>query len=469
MTKLIFTDTAAATLAKHLASSAPSEEGAFCLIRTARSADGWRLLVTDVILPPKGAWELQAVDQLRPSARWLSAAIGRAIEAHAGLLFIHSHPLDHYPVGFSLADEIAFRALARDIAPMLDGPFAAAVAHPRGWTGVVARDGGFEPVGGIAAVGRTLRLLHPTPARPEDAEIDSRQLDALGVVHRRLRQLTVAVVGCGGTGSPVAEQLVRMGVGVVILVDHDPLDTLSNVRRLFGSKMKDFDRENPRPKVDVVGDHLDGIGLPVRVCRVRGDVRTERVFRALLDADVVINATDTHGSRAIVNELASSYLLPVIDVGVRVGSKANGNLTGLAAEVRVLTPKTPCLWCRGAINADVIREENLPPHERRQRAREGYTVGRVGESVPSVVALTVLGSGLATSALLTLLSDEGECAPSGYVVDGFLGDSFMTKPTEPILGCRCQRRIGLGDEAAPPFMPEAEWDGGETVIGGVRL
>jgi hypothetical protein len=31
-------------------------------------------------LPPKNAWERQARDQLRPTAQWLSAAIGRAIE-----------------------------------------------------------------------------------------------------------------------------------------------------------------------------------------------------------------------------------------------------------------------------------------------------------------------------------------------------------------------------------------------------
>src|SRR5205085_5508800 len=140
---------------------APLEEGAFCLLRTGKTATGSRLLVTDVILPPKGAWERQAKDQLRPSARWLSAAIGRAIEAQAGLLFVHSHPDESYPVGFSLADQIALNSLAPDIAPMLDGPFAAAVVHPHGWTGSVWVNGSFERIDGITAISRTLSLLHP--------------------------------------------------------------------------------------------------------------------------------------------------------------------------------------------------------------------------------------------------------------------------------------------------------------------
>lgn len=452
MYKLVFSDSAADVLAKHLMSRAPLEEGAFCLIRTGKTATGWRLMVTDTLLPPKGAWERQAKDQLRPSAQWLSAAIGHAIEAQAGLLFVHSHPDESYPVSFSLADQSALNALAPHIAPMLDGPFAAAVVHPQGWTGSVFANGVWEPVDGIRALGRSLRLLNPARTRVEDAALDARQIDALGVVHQRLRQLVVGIVGCGGTGSPTAEQLVRMGVASVILVDHDPLDTPSNVRRVFGSKMTDLEATPPRLKVDIVGDHLDGIGLGGEVRRVRGDVRVEGVLRALLDADVVICATDTHGSRAILNELASTYLLPVIDIGVRAGAKANGNLVGLVAEVRVLTPVTPCLWCREAISADVIRAENLPEPERRKLRREGYMVQGVGEPAPSIVALTVLGSGLATCAMIALLSEEGQVAPTGYWVDGLLGDNREVGPKMPLPGCRCTKYVGWGDRAAPPFV-----------------
>jgi hypothetical protein len=69
-----------------------------------------------------------------------------------------------------------------------------------------------------------------------------------------------------------------------------------------------------------------------------------------------------------------------------------------------------------------------------------------------VVALTVLGSSLATCALLVLLSEEGKAAPSGVVVDGFLGYSMETQPTEPVPGCRCRRRLGMGDAEPPPLL-----------------
>jgi molybdopterin/thiamine biosynthesis adenylyltransferase len=263
----------------------------------------------------------------------------------------------------------------------------------------------------------------------------------------------VAIVGCGGVGSPLAEQLTRMGVGEVTLVDHDPLDTPSNVRRVFGSSTVDLAATTPPAKVDVVGRHLDRLGLGRPVRRVDGDVRSKPIFRQILDADVVFAATDTHGSRAILNDLASAYFLPVIDVGTRVDAKLDGALSGLFAEMRILTPTTPCLWCRGTISGDEIAAENLPEDERRERVREGYVVGGVGEPAPSVVALTVLGSGLASCALLVLLAEEGDVVPSGYVVDGFMGDARDTAAFEPVSGCRCGEIIGLGDAAMPPLIP----------------
>lgn len=451
MIRLALLEETTKTLKEHLLQSGAIEQGAFCLVRQGNGHRGERLLITEALLPPPGAWEYQESDLLRPSAQWISSAISRAINARSGLMFIHSHPDPLHPIGFSPADNIAFRSLAETLAPMLDGPFAGVVMHPAGWAGVLWSNHRMVAINSIVSVGRTLEFLSAIP-HPAPSPLDDRQQDALGLVHNRVRNLSLAVVGAGGLGSPIAEQLVRMGATDVILIDHDLLDTASNVRRVFGSKMKDLRKEDPKPKVNIVSRHLEDIGLGVRISPIEGDVRKEGAFRHLLDADVVLNATDTHGSRAIVNELASTYLLPVIDLGVRVGAKSDARLTGLLAEVRVLTPTTPCLWCRGTISGDVIRAENLPDGERERLKREGYLVSGFGEPAPSVIALTVLGSGLATCALLALLSEEGDVVPSGYWVDGFMGDSNITKPIQPKANCRCRQQLGLGDTAPPPFI-----------------
>lgn len=451
MIRLLLTERASNQLSAHLAGSAPLEEGAFCIVHEGRGRLGRRLTVDDVLLPGPGAWEVQHEGLLRPSAQWVSAAVSEAIRRKAGLLFVHSHPNPGHPCGFSEMDLDAIHALGRTLAPMLDGVFAAVVVHPEGWAACDWRADGMVPIDRIWSVGRTVRWLSPFSSMTH-TQLDDRQRDALGRIHDYMRALDVAVVGCGGLGSPAAEQLVRIGTRSVILNDLDRVDTPSNVRRMFGATIADTNAVIPRAKVDVVGDHLEQLGFDACVRRIHGDVRTEEVFRQLLDADIVICATDTHGSRAVLNDLPTAYLLPVIDVGVRVGARRNGALSGLVAEVRVLTSATPCLWCRKTINADAIRIENLPATERERLRLEGYAIGSTGEPAPSVISLTVLGSGLATCALIGLFAEDADVAPAGYWVDGLLGDARETGPRTPVLECWCRSRMALGDSAAPPFI-----------------
>lgn len=432
----------------HLTGSAPLEEGAFALLRQGNGVDGYRLIGAELIMPPRGAWEIQERRRLRPSAQWLSAVIGQAIEARSGLLFIHSHPKGVGDAGLSPLDRDSFSALAKDLAPMFDGPFAAAVVHDGVWAADVWDGSQLRPIDKIWAVGRTLSLLSDGGATPL-SELDARQKDALGKVHDRLRGLDVALVGSGGLGSPIAEQLVRMGVHRVLIFDNDVLDTPSNLRRVFGAALSDLRGTKAPRKVDVVGRHLRQLGFDTIVETMFADVRSETSFRRLLDTDVVVSATDTHGSRAVMNYLGVGYFLPVIDVGVRAASKEADLLAGLFAEVRTLTPTTPCLWCLGTIKGEVIRAENLPRAEGERLKHEGYLPDGFGDPAPSVAALTVTASGLATSALLTLLAEEGDAARSGFWVDTFLGDSAQLRPTEPNADCRCRRILGMGDTRGP--------------------
>ncbi len=439
-------------LERRLAAAAPHEEGAFFLLREGRGAEGQRLLAGEMLPSPPGAWERQGPGELRPSARHLSAMISAAASAGCGLLFVHSHPDAGHPIGFSPIDVSSLRDLAATICPLLEGPFAAAVVHEVGWGGALVGSAELKPIRSIASVGQGLRFLSPPPARSRDEEaLDSRQRDALGAAHERLRSLSVAVVGTGGLGSPLAEQLVRMGVAKLILLDDDVLDTESNARRVFGTGRSDVVGASPAPKAEVVAAHLRGLGLGTEVAAVVGDVTREAAFRHLLDVDLVFGATDTHASRAVLNDLPSTYLLPVLDLGVRVGNRADGALAGLVAEVRLLTPERPCLWCRGLLDPDAIRAENLPATERRALQREGYLANSIGAPVPSVAALTVMGSGMGACTLLGLLAGEEEELPSGWIVDGLLGDAFESGQGLPDLDCRCRAQLARGDDSPPPL------------------
>jgi molybdopterin-synthase adenylyltransferase len=406
------------TLREHFTAARRSETGAFLLVRWGRSASGGRLLVERVLLPPEDGLERAGHEFLRPSGRWLSAVIGAAIEARAGLAFAHSHPGSSHPTTLSSIDWATSVEWSRSITPTIDGPFASLVWSPQGMTGLVFRADNpakpirldrFESLG----EGSIESLRAGNEQTKSDPGLDDRQVRALSVLgNKRVRSLVVAVVGAGGTGSPLAEQLVRTGVAEVVLIDPDVIDHESNLRRVVGSHPSDVAAR--RAKVEVVGRHLRSLGLETIIREMPDDAREEDVVRELLDCDIAINTTDTQSSRALLNQVAYQYWLPTIDVGVRVGTKKNGVISGMPVELRLLLPDNGCLWCRGGVlDSQTIYEENLPAKERRQLAAEGYVQG-LDVPHPSLTSLNYLASAVAVITLVRLYS--GQPVPAASVV-----------------------------------------------------
>ena len=441
--RLVLSSDAADCINTHLAASEPEEEGCFLLTRAVDGLEGLRLVGHEVLLPQPGDWESRGRDNLRPSGQWLSRAVSAASRACSGLLFVHSHPGSKHPPSLSRIDRASSIAFARAMAPVVDGPIAFGVVQGSRWAVELWDGDDLVHIPAVWASGRTLRRLSPESAQDPDP-LDDRQRDALGAAHDVLRDICVGVVGLGGTGSPLAEVLVRMGVGRLILIDHDELDTPSNLRRVFGSTRAHLVPGAPSSKVQVVAQHLDNLGLDCKLTPLAIDVRAPQALHALIDCDVIFGATDNHTSRGVLNDLAASALLPFIDVGAAAGRDTSGNLASLAADLRVVTPSTPCLWCLGAINADAIREESLPAEERRKLAAEGYLRGSRLGPAPSVLALNALAASLAACALLALISARGAAVVPAAAIDGYNLMLIENALTQPRPDCRCRQLLGRG-------------------------
>ena len=437
----------------HFRAAGSSEAAAFALVRWGASSSGGRLLIERVLLPPKAGLEHAGQDFLKPSGQWLSAAIGEAIDARTGLAFIHSHPDINHPPSMSSIDRETSLTWSHTITPTLEHPFASLIWSPRGMTGAVflpadpSRSLDFDRVEVLGGGG--IRVLDSPLVHHDQADIDDRQIRAITMLgNRRLRTLCVSVIGAGGTGSPVAEQLVRMGVARIVLIDPDRLDDLSNVRRVVGSRPQDAALH--RHKVDVVAQHVRSLGLETEMVAVARDVREEAVVRQLLDCDLVVNTTDTQSSRALLNQVAYQYWLPVVDVGVRVGTKRDGTVSGMPAEVRVLLPDNACLWCRGVLDSQTIYEENLPIEERQRLADEGYVQG-IDQPQPSLTPLNHLGASLAVMTLVKLYSGQ-RVHHASVVVDAW--EQFVHPLSETIdLACICSRWRGRADDVSLATLP----------------
>jgi hypothetical protein len=438
-------------LQHHLDAAAPREDGAFLLLTVSRSSHGARLLASEYIAPPAWAWESNGEDHLRPSGRWLSEVLGRALWEGRGLAFVHSHPLEAHPPGLSYIDLETSRAWAASFSKSLPTAFASLVVS----TGVVSgvwfdlkKPGLPREFRSIQALGMG-RIDTVSSLQGSGAEIDDRQERAISSKGNAwLRALRVVVVGAGGTGSSVVELLARSGVHQIAVIDPDSLDSSSNLRRVAGSQASDL--KDRTLKVAIAKRHVASLGLGTELIPIAADVRTREAADSLVSADLIINTTDTHSSRSFVNQVAYQHWVATIDVGVRIGVTGEMRVSGMPAEIRLLLPDNGCLWCRSVLDSGRIREENLPRNERAALAKEGYVQGAGDEREPSLGSLT--GAAAAFAVLMMIKAGVGGGAPDWAIFDpweiyGIVG----TSPVRP--DCICTSWRGRGDEIPISYLP----------------
>jgi molybdopterin/thiamine biosynthesis adenylyltransferase len=305
------------------------------------------------------------------------------------------------------------------------------------------------PLDAVRVLDHRWRLLLPPAAADTtvDAAFD-RQIRAFGPDGQHLlARLRVGVVGAGGTGSAVCEQLLRLGVGDLLVIDPDVInDDGSNVTRVYGSTTNDIGM----PKVEIVARTAEQIGFGTKVTPVQRTINDEDAARLLTDCDVVFGCTDDNRGRLTLSRLAVWYLVPVIDMGVKLTS-TDGLLNGIEGRVSVIGPETGCLQCRGRINPQALQAEVLEVNERADRVAEGYAVG-LAETDPAVIAFTTGVAAQAVSELLARIFSLDDEPPSTELLMRFHRRDIRRNTRTGQVGhwCTDQSNIGAGDST--PFL-----------------
>lgn len=357
-----------------------------------RGEDGRdRLLVRDMALPVRGDYEKNGVDHAELKPDFVARVAKRARLENLSLVFVHTHAGEKAP-HFSSIDDYGEAELAAFLARRGQTNIHAAMVLSLGGlrARVLARSDDVR----VVSVGDRLKVEFDPNATDEgfDAQFD-RQVRAFGASgQQRLQALRVAIVGLGGTGSIVAQQLVHLGVRDFILVDADHIE-VTNLNRVVGAYPEDIGRS----KVEVAQRYLERVAPDVKVRSVVGDVVRTSVARRLIDADLIFCCTDSHGSRSVVQQLAYQFLLPCIDIGSTITASA-GEITGIFGRVQLLGPDQPCLWCTALLSSAEVRRDMMSEFERKA---DPYIQG-AHEPAPSVVSINGTVVSLAVTMLLGL-------------------------------------------------------------------
>ncbi len=131
-----------------------------------------------------------------------------------------------------------------------------------------------------------------------------------------LRQAKVAIIGCGGLGSNVAAMLVRSGVGELTLVDFDRVEEDNLNRQMF------FRDDIGRLKAEALADILRRIDPSVLLKVVVERVAADTLVDLVREADVIVEAVDTAGDKAMIVNTCTTELpdTPLVTVSGLAGS-----------------------------------------------------------------------------------------------------------------------------------------------------
>jgi len=171
---------------------------------------------------------------------------------------------------------------------------------------------------------------------PSVRERYSRQILFPGIGERGQEALLgarVALVGCGALGSFHAAALARAGVGSMVIIDRDYVES-SNLPRQW--LFEESDAADALPKAAAAERRLALINSSIHVRGVVADLTASNAEQLLGRVDLILDGTDNFDTRYLINDFSVSRSIPWV-YGAAVGSY------GLA--MPVLPGRTPCLRC----------------------------------------------------------------------------------------------------------------------------
>ncbi len=411
-----------------------------------------RLLVKEIHPVPPEFYSHRSIEGMTWSTDCLAPLLDKAEKQGLSVVKIHSHPGGY--AAFSEVDDKSDRQLMPAIRGWVEAdiPHASVIMLPDGqmFGRILWQDNEFTPLACIAVAGADLHFWYGSQEAKTVADFTASHAQAFGQgTTERLRRLSIAVVGCSGTGSPVIEQLVRLGVGELVLVDDDQVEK-RNINRILNSTITDAEQQ--RPKAEMLAEAIHRIGLGTRVHVFKKNLWNRDVVQAVAECDIVFGCMDTIEGRFLLNTLATHYTLPYFDLGVRLDAVTEGldkgRIREICGTVHYLQPGASSLMSRGLVTMEKVREEGLrrnDPDAYRQQVEAGYIRG-VEEHRPAVISVNMFIASLAVNDFLARLHPYREEPNSTIASIEFSLSSleFFPEPEgEPCV--MLHYAIGLGD------------------------
>lgn len=390
--------------------------------------------------------------------RWktdrLIPLLEEAGKSNMAILKIHSHPTG-YPY-FSTTDDESDSELFKSIFGWCDhdGVHASAVIKPDGeiFGRVFTPEMESMSLDKISVAGDEIKIFEKVNTTVDEFSLRTRQ--AFGDdTYAKLQQMKIGVVGCSGTGSPTIEQLVRLGVGTIVIIDPDIVEE-KNLNRILNTTIDDAKQK--RSKTEVLATSIVKIGLGTTVIKYNVNLYDSRdALEELITCDAVIGCVDSVDGRHLISQLTNFYLVPFFDIGVRLDADGNGGIKGITASIHYIQPGCSTLFSRKLYTAKRLADENLQrqsPEDFKDLEKQGY-VHNANVDRPAVISINMQISSMAVNELLNRIHPFKDEFPDRYakVTMDYTGGCIMNEAEQDLdQDAMAAKWAGRGD--CKPFL-----------------
>jgi molybdopterin-synthase adenylyltransferase len=225
---------------------------------------------------------------------------------------------------------------------------------------------------------------------------------------RLIREARVAIVGLGGLGCHVAQQLAYLGTEDFLLADHDHV-TASSLNRLIGAGPDDVAAMSSKV---AVAERVIRMAQPsASIDAFESGIEDEAVKAAVQTCSVVFGCVDNDVARLTLVELTSAQRLPYFDLATDVSDDG----AAFGGRLLVSLDGERCLFCMGMLDQRQLREATQTPEQRAADDRiYGVRRSALEGTGPSVVSINGALASLAVTEFMVWIT--GMRLPWRYLV-----------------------------------------------------
>jgi molybdopterin/thiamine biosynthesis adenylyltransferase len=252
-----------------------------------------------------------------------------------------------------------------------------------------------------------------------------------------LRDLTVGIVGLGGGGSHIVQQLTHIGVGTMVIADPDHVED-SNLNRLVGATARDVDKATLKTKV--AERRALAVNPKIRIIPVHSRWQDGHIY--LRGCKCIFGCVDSWSEREQLERFARRFLIPYIDIGMDVHELGEREVA-ISGQVFLSMPSQPCLRCAGLLTDDLIAEE-------------AKCYGAAGGKPQLIWPNGILAS--AAVGLFTQLFTPWHSGREGFVYLEYEGNTqaLQASPLTQVIGRHTCNHFSMDDVGDPLFEEHVE-------------